>query len=265
MPQYFERSATRPAGMHRRPGCYTTARVAGGRPWLAERHVARLRRDAARLGLPPPSEAECRRALADGAARAGGRGEGILRLELRAGEDGRARLWVTARPLGSDPLQWTALSAPLLHGGPGPAPGVKLLGRPDLEAARRAAREAGADEALLFDAEGRLVEGARSSLVVVTEEGAWRTPPLGRGGVAGLAREIALGGLAGLEEADVSRGELVRAREIVALNAVRGARPIVRLDGAPVGPGRPGPLAGRLAALLRRVPSGTLPAPREAP
>jgi len=63
-----------------------------------------------------------------------------------------------------------------------------------------------------------------------------------------------------LWHAVVTRRPLVTARSlarllplailIVALNAVRGARPIVRLDGRPVGAGAPGPLAGSLQTVL---------------
>ena len=53
-----------------------------------------------------------------------------------------------------------------------------------------------------------------------------------------------------MHEQDVSRETLHAARELVAVNAVRGARPITELDGRPVGNGRPGPLARQLALTL---------------
>ncbi len=42
------------------------------------------------------------------------------------------------------------------------------------------------------------------------------------------------------------------AQEIIAVNAVRGARPVVELDGAPVADGRPGPWSERFAEALDR-------------
>jgi branched-subunit amino acid aminotransferase/4-amino-4-deoxychorismate lyase len=51
-------------------------------------------------------------------------------------------------------------------------------------------------------------------------------------------------------ERDVAAHALADAREIVATNAVRGARPITRLDGRRVGDGRAGPWSARLAAAL---------------
>ncbi len=232
------------------PGCYTTARVEATTPRFAERHVLRLRRDAAQLGLEPPSSGSCRKALVTLAATAFPTGAGIVRLELRADGRGGARLIGTARPLGQDPPVFCALVSPLCHPGPGATPGVKLSERALLDDAADQARRSGADEAILLDREGWLVEGARTNLVGVGASGAPWTPPLARGGVAGLAREIVLESLTEIGETDVSRESLATAREIVALNAVRGALPVVRLDGRPVGSGEPGPLCERLRRIL---------------
>ena len=68
-------------------GCYTTALVRGGAPRWAERHVARLLRDARALGLPAPDPRALGRALAELARAAFGRGDGVVRLQLS--RDGR--------------------------------------------------------------------------------------------------------------------------------------------------------------------------------
>lgn len=232
------------------PACYTTARVRTGRVLFAARHAQRLARDARRLGLGELDPADARGALERLAREALGAGEGIVRLEARPDDVGRIKLLGTTRGLDADPPLWRAVCARRRHPGPGPAPGAKLADDPTVEAARREARRAGADEALLFDAADRLVEGARSSILVVREDGGAVLPPLERGGVAGIARAVALEACAEIEERDVPRAELPRAREIVALNAVRGARPIVRLDGAAVGAALAGPWARRLAGIL---------------
>jgi D-alanine transaminase len=76
--------------------------------------------------------------------------------------------------------------------------------------------------------------------------------PRARGGVHGVALEAALAAGVALVEHDLVREALGAVHELVATNAVRGARPIVALDGRPVGDGRPGPLAAALAAALSR-------------
>lgn len=232
------------------PGCYTTARVEAATPRFAARHVRRLRRDAEQLGLEPPSPESCLKALVTLSAAAFPNGAGIVRLEVRADGNGGARLIGTARPLGHDPPVVWAVVSPLCHPGPGAAPGAKRSDRAVLDDAADRARASGADEAILVDREGWVVEGARTSLAGVDTSGAPWTPPLARGGVAGLAREIALESLPELRETDVSRESLAAAQEIVALNAVRGAVPVVRLEGRAVGSGRPGPLFEQLRRIL---------------
>ena len=91
---------------------------------------------------------------------------------------------------------------------------------------------------------------SRTNLAGVDPSGRPWTPPLARGGVAGLLREIVLESLPELRELDVRAETLASAQEIVALNAVRGARPVVRLDGRSVGSGQPGPLSERLRRIL---------------
>lgn len=175
-----------------------------------------------------------------------------MRLEARRGVGGSAELVPGARALGPESPLWSAVVAPEPHEGPGPFSGAKRSGWPCVERARAAAAAAGVDEALLLDGTGHLVEGARSSLVVVRADGVIAVPPLARGRVRSVALEVALDALA-IAEGDVTLDELRRARELVALNAVRGARPIVRLDGRPVGAG----VAGSLAGLLRTVLDAT--------
>jgi D-alanine transaminase len=94
------------------------------------------------------------------------------------------------------------------------------------------------------------VEGARTNLVVVDREGTPRTPPLARGAVSGVGLELLRELAPTVIEADVSRADLESARELIAINSVRGAVPVVQLDGTPVGDGTPGAVAAHLAEVL---------------
>lgn len=231
-----------------RPGCYTTARVRAGAPTLPARHADRLLRDACAVGLPRPDPVAIAEAFATLARLAFGPGEGIVRLQAGAREDGGPALVGTTRSLGADGATWSASVAPFAHPGPARALGAKLATRPVWRRARAWAAEHDADETLLFDAEGRLVEGARSNLVVVDGRGALLHPEPGLGAVAGLALAVLTDREPTLRPARIGRTDLADARELLALNAVRGVRPIVSIDGRPVGDGRPGPVAARLAA-----------------
>ncbi len=231
-------------------GCYSSVRIRGGVPRFAARHAERLARGARALQLGELDAGLVERALRELASAAFPEGEGIVRLQVSRDGGGRHLVGVP-RDLGDDPPSWTAVIASIVHDGGLALPGGhKLSNRLALSLAADAAREAGAEEALLLDAGGRLVEGARSNLLVAGSDGGLATPPLSRGGVGGIGRQLALERVEGIAERDVDREQLRDAAEIIGVNAVRGAVPIVRLDGRPVGDGRPGPWAVRLAEAL---------------
>jgi len=237
----------------RERSCFTTARIVLGRPRYLERHVRRILRDARILGLAGLDETLCRRALVELAAAAFSKLEGIVRLEARASESGRITVTAIPRNLGAENSTWCAIRTDFHHPGPDRFRGAKIPNRPAVLLANEAARRAGVDESILFDRAGRLVEGARTNLLVVLEDGALATPPLARGGVAGIARELCCEHLPNLVECDIGYETLQRSRELIAINAVRGARAITQFDGSPIAGGEAGPVAKFLADLLSSI------------
>ena len=232
-------------------GCYTTARVARGAVWLEARHVARLVRDAGLLGLGAIDPQQVQRALAELATAAFADGDGAVRLQASRDAEGTVHLVGVPRPLGDDPPRWRAIRAPEPHDGGVLPGGPKLTNRLALALATETARAADAQEALLFDREQRLVEGARTNLIVRTRAGDLGTPPLARGAVAGIARALACDRIPELRDLDIGEADLRDASEIIAVNALRGARPIVQLDGQPVGDAQ-GPALAQIVRALER-------------
>jgi branched-subunit amino acid aminotransferase/4-amino-4-deoxychorismate lyase len=141
------------------------------------------------------------------------------------------------------------VSAEVPHDGPLVLGGHKLTNRLVHALAADAARTAGVREALLFDRDGYLVEGAGSNVVAVTVDGALVTPPLSRGAVAGIAREVLVERVPDLAERDLRREDLFEARAVLCTNAVRGARPLSELDRKPL-PGADHPWVARLNEAL---------------
>jgi branched-subunit amino acid aminotransferase/4-amino-4-deoxychorismate lyase len=235
-------------------GCYTSALWAGGRARFAERHARRLAENAARLALGRLEQAACLEAIRALGAAVFGEGAGVVRLQASRDGHRSLHLLATARPFDEPRPFWRAVSAPFPHPGPMPWGGAKVTGHLHFDLAREAARSAGADDALLFDKGGRLVEGARTNAIVVLHDGTPATPPLSRGAVAGIAREILCERMPELVERDVSLGDLARARELVLTNAVRGAVSIVSLDGHRLGSGPPGQAAAQFRAVLDAEP-----------
>lgn len=230
---------------------YTTARVSGGVARWHDRHVRRLQRDGAQLGLGEISAEAVEAAFRETGRANFGAGEGVVRLQLELDGRGGARLVGIPRAIGPEAATWTAVTAHFPHDGPTKAPGAKLAGRALFAEAHALSNRLGVDETLLVDAEGFLIEGARANLCVVADDGRLAAPDLRRGGVAGIAREILCELLPEVEVRDIRADELANARELVATNAVRCGCPIVQLDGKPVGSGRPGPAAERIAEMFR--------------
>ena len=228
--------------------CYTTARVVRGDVRHLERHVARIVRDAGLLGIGALDPRACRDALVDAARRDFPDREGAVRLEARACDRaGLPRLRATTRELGSEPSVWRAVVSRQRHPGSSPWSAAKTDERAVYERAGSEAVAAAAHEALLADADGLLVEATRTNLIVALASGVLVTPPLARGAQAGVGRAVLLDQMAGLAEADIALAALADARELVAVNALRGPRPIVAVASHPVGTGFPGPWFERLA------------------
>ena len=109
---------------------------------------------------------------------------------------------------------------------------------------RQKAAEQGAFEAVWVH-EGLAVEGAASNLFAVID-GEARTPPDGPRVLPGITRDVVLELAAdeGLPvgTGDIAAAELAAAEEIWLTSSTKEVLPVTRLDGEPVGGGRPGPL-----------------------
>lgn len=119
--------------------------------------------------------------------------------------------------------------------------------------AKQAAREAGAYEAWFVDADGLVTEGASTNAWIIDEAGRLRTRDTGANILRGVTRaallELARTENLAIEERPFTVEEAKSAREAFITAASTFVMPVVRIDGAPVGEGAPGPVGRRLRAL----------------
>ena len=112
------------------------------------------------------------------------------------------------------------------------------------------ARLAGAYEAILYNAENLITEGAASSVWAVNSEGTLLTRQLDRHILPGCTRAALIEELSNrqirVREAPFTLDTLRTAREIFLTSASSFVKPIIRLDDVPVADGRPGPVASML-------------------
>ncbi|MBM7487792.1 branched-chain amino acid aminotransferase [Bradyrhizobium sp. USDA 3686] len=115
------------------------------------------------------------------------------------------------------------------------------------------AYEAGAETALILDANGNIAEGPGFNVFVV-KGGSLRTPEFGvlpgitRRTVFDLCSEIGLSATA----ADISPAELKAADEVFITSTAGGIMPVTRIDDAPVAQGHVGPVTRQLMDLYWR-------------
>ncbi|RPI12753.1 MAG: D-amino acid aminotransferase [Lysobacterales bacterium] len=245
-------------------GVYEVIPVHRSRPFRLRAHLDRLERSLAALRLPNPHTHDEWAALLAELARTAGEPEMLLYLQVtRGAEYGRNHLF----PAGVRPTVF-AFASPY----PAPAPrvlehGLAAVTLEDLRWARcdvksiallanvllrQQAADAGADEALLVR-DGLLLEGS-SSTVFLCIGGTLVTPPNDRRILPGTSRdaviELAEGWLP-VQVCELEARELANCDEAWIASAGRGVLPVTRVDGAPVGSGRPGPLWGEMYDRLR--------------
>jgi len=120
--------------------------------------------------------------------------------------------------------------------------------------ALREAREGGADEALVVNRDGMVVEGPTSNLFVVRRGELW-TPPLEIGILAGITRslviELARGRGLSVRERALPPAQVAAADEVFLTSSIREIVPVVEIDGAVVANGSPGPITRALHQAFR--------------
>jgi branched-chain amino acid aminotransferase len=113
------------------------------------------------------------------------------------------------------------------------------------------AKDAGAQEALLLNAEGYLAEGTTSNVFVAKDDLVWT--PNAYGVLDGITRgvlfeEAAKAGIR-LGETNIPPEALFSADEVFITSSVKGVLPVTRVNGHEIGGGKRGPLTHRLQHL----------------
>ena len=198
-------------------GLIETMRVRDGRIPFLDRHLGRLARSVAELGLPRPTQD-----IAALVAPFSGTGNAVLRVEVL---DGRASVTVRDLPSLAPPAVITASEPhePYPH---------KTTERDCFTDAGQEAEVAEADDALLLTPEGWVAEGTVWS-VFWWDGDLLRTPAVDLGILPGIGRARVLDLLQRVEQGRYPATALA-GLSLFLTNAVRGIVPIASLDGVPV-------------------------------
>ncbi len=214
-------------------GVFEAVKVVDGRPFALTRHLERLDRSAASLGLPAPDTAVVREAVSEVLA-AEHLPLGRLRITLTGGPaplgSGRGEVAPTLVVVGTamEPSPSTAA----VHTVSWPRnersalAGVKSTSYAENVVALAEAARHGAQEAVFANLRGDLCEGTGSNVGYVVG-GEVRTPTLRSGCLAGVTRALLLEWYA-VREVDEPIEVLESAEEIFLLSTTRDVQPVHR-------------------------------------
>lgn len=252
-------------------GIFEGIRFYNGRVFRMEQHMERLWDSARSICLEIPiSRAEMDEALL----------ETIRQNDLR---DGYIRLIVTRGigNLGLNPVQCkrptviiiastialypeevyqrglTVVTVPTRRMGPATLnPAVKSLNYLNNVLARIEANLSNADEALMLNDAGNIAECTADNVFVV-KRGEIMTPPITAGALRGITRSVVFDianelGIR-ISEPELTRHDLYIADEAFLTGTAAEVIPMIKVDGRPIGDGKPGPITSRTIARFREL------------
>ena len=251
-------------------GVYEVCEIWRGHLVDETRHLDRLERSTRELLIPMPMARSALRLVLREVVRRNRVDHGLVYMQVTRGvsrrdhyfppADTKPALVVTARSTGpgkGDLMARDGVSVITLPDNRWERVDIKSVGLLPNVLAKEKARSAGAREAWFIDRDGYVTEGASTTAWIVTSDGTLVTRPDGTQLLPGVTR---------LTAADVARREGIRvdqrkfrveeakaAREAFMTAASMLIMPIVRIDGALVSDGKPGPIATRLRAAFHEV------------
>jgi branched-chain amino acid aminotransferase len=216
-------------------GVFEALKITRAGPFAVGRHLDRLTRSAAALGLPAPDQARIRSAI-DAVMAHGGESYGRLRITYTGGRGplgshaayGPPTLLVAAEPADLPAATAVLVTSPWTRNENGALAGVKSTSYADNVRTLAFATAQGATEAILLNTAGRVCEGTGTNVFLV-KDGRVVTPPLSAGPLAGITRELILEWYE-VEERDSTLADALAADEVFLTSSLRDIQPVRRWD-----------------------------------
>ncbi len=241
-------------------GVFDLLRTYNGKPYFLDAHIDRLENSAHKIGLALPwSHAEIVDVVNATLAK-NDIPEANIRIVVTGGSStdfmtpsGPPRLLVLVSPLPTLPKNWYTDGVKIISWEvERPIPGAKSIDYISASLALKKAAAQGAVEALYIDRNGLALECTTANIFAFV--GGTLTTP-GRGILSGVTRKVVLQlaeRLFPIDIRDVSRAQLVAADEVFITGTSKGLVPVVRIDEATIGDGRPGKNTRRLMVAMKQ-------------
>jgi D-alanine transaminase len=244
-------------------GVYEVCEVAGGRLVDERRHMDRLRRSLAELRIRAPMTLPALSVVLHETIRRNRVTHGIVYLQITRGvarrdhafpaPDTPPSIVVTAKnldPARNERIAREGMAVVTVPDNRWARVDIKSVSLLPNVLAKQAAREQGAREAWFVDSQGFVTEGSSSNAWIVTRDRKLVTRPADQAILRGISRTVLLDAITSqglvLDERPFTVAEAAAAEEAFVTSASQIVLPVVRIDGAPVGTGAPGPVAAAL-------------------
>ncbi len=251
-------------------GIYEVIEVRGGGFIDEDRHLARLVRSLGELRIAAPVGTQALRVVLREVVARNKVRHGAVYFQVTRGVARRDHIFPD--PAVPSSLVVTAKSIDPAAAALKAAKGIRVITTPDMRwkrpdiktisltanvLAKQAAKERGAAEAWLIDADGLVTEGGSSNAWIVDGEGTAITHPVSNAILQGVTRTTLLSLLSSLGRRVVERrfspAEAYAAQEAFVTSATSIVTPVVAVDDRTIGAGIPGPIAQDLRRRFHEV------------
>src|SRR5215831_5640552 len=239
-------------------GVYEVCEVRGGRLIDERRHMERLMRSLSEIRIALPMSLRALSVVLHEVVRRNRVRWGIVYLQITRGVSRRDHAFppagtapsivITARnmdPAANERLAAEGIGVITVPDGRWARVDIKTIALLPNVLAKQLARSQGAREAWFVDRDGRVTEGSSTNAWIVTAEGKVVTRQADNGILRGITRSVLIDAIKAqglvFEERPFTVAEAYAAREAFVTAASQIVMPVVRIDGRPVGSGRPGP------------------------
>lgn len=243
-------------------GIYEVCLYIGGGYWDLDGHLTRMERSLREMRMGAPMSRAALQVVMNEIVRRNRLTEALVYIQATRGVASRNH----AFPPASTPLSLviTARRFDIDDSDAIAEKGVAVITQPDIRwgrvdiktvsllpnvLAKQAAKEAGAGEAWLVR-DGKVTEGSSTNAWIVDQDGSLITHPKGFEILGGITRETAIACAEELQikvcERAFTVDEAKLAAEAFITSATNLVTPVIAIDGAPIGAGKPGPVALQL-------------------
>ena len=216
-------------------GVFETLKVTERGAFAVRRHLDRLTRSAAALGLPAPDHGEIREAI-DVVLDSRDFPRGKLRITYTGGQGplgseapyGPPTLIIMLAPADGAPQLTSIVTAPWTRNEHGALAGVKSTSYAENVRGLGYAASYHAGEAIFLNTAGHICEGTGTNIFMVFGDNVI-TPPLSSGPLAGITRELIMEWSA-VEERDITLNDAKNADEVFITSSMRDIQAVERWD-----------------------------------